>query len=242
MAHHPVERHQRHPLFGVAAADVGMHAREPDLFDSGVVLPQKDFEGRPRFVDGQRVTCLLHTVGPGAPGELEPMNEVIPDPRDARNGKPDRVHRVPYTHELDRSLSVEAVSRKRPELAPEPPETARQRGCDPLEDGGPCLAVGAVQIAYYRIQVLRGETGRVQDAGVVDETGQGSRGERAATEAEHIDMVTLRIAANQLRVELSDVARQAEAESPSKDSNQLELLGTNAVVVDRDLLIIRGIA
>jgi hypothetical protein len=32
--HHPIERHERHALLRVAAADVGMHAREPHLLDA----------------------------------------------------------------------------------------------------------------------------------------------------------------------------------------------------------------
>ena len=85
LTHDPVERYVRQGVVGIAAAHVGMHAREPHLADALVfrlpnavgargcrllvaLVPQHGMEGRALIVQCQRVTGALNSVAQARSG------------------------------------------------------------------------------------------------------------------------------------------------------------------------------
>ena len=61
---HPAERDRREIVVGVAAADVGVHAREPDLLDAlgirrAALIPEHRVEGVALVVNRDRVAGAL---------------------------------------------------------------------------------------------------------------------------------------------------------------------------------------
>jgi hypothetical protein len=59
LLHHPFERNVRETVAFVAAPDIGMRAREPDLFDPLALLPQRRWKVGAFLVDGQRLATVL---------------------------------------------------------------------------------------------------------------------------------------------------------------------------------------
>src|SRR5262245_62004173 len=77
LSQHPVERDERHALLGIAAADVGMSAREPDLLDTPVrllrLVPQQRRKRMALVVDCQRVARAIDASPETVAGKLEPI-------------------------------------------------------------------------------------------------------------------------------------------------------------------------
>jgi hypothetical protein len=59
LLHHPFERNVRETVVFVAAPDIGMRAREPDLFDPLALVPQRRRKVGALLVDGQRLATVL---------------------------------------------------------------------------------------------------------------------------------------------------------------------------------------
>jgi hypothetical protein len=68
-----------------------------------------------------------------------------------------------------------------------------------------------------------------------DESCQRANGERAAAEAEHVDLVARVVHARELVVEVFDVSTETPPGRAGKDLQRLEVLRADAIVVDGDL-------
>jgi hypothetical protein len=64
LVHHPLQRHPRQPILGIAAADIRVHAREPDLRNLAgwriLFVPKHGMEGAPLVVKGDGMAGALH--------------------------------------------------------------------------------------------------------------------------------------------------------------------------------------
>ena len=135
--HHPVERGERHALPRVAAADVRMRARKPDLLDAPglcrileLFVPQQRREAASRLVDGHGVAREPDLRAQLRVGELELPEERVDEIRQVQR-QADGVHRVPDADEMDdgRRTAVEArdVARSDASGAPTDPASCRAR-------------------------------------------------------------------------------------------------------------------
>ena len=159
LLHHPEERDVAEALVGIAAADVGMHAGEPDLLEApGVdparlllslrrldraflvhLVPRQRVEGIALIVDGEGVAGAANAVGKRIIGHAqrdEPFVDSLGDLRDrAAIGR----HRVPNADELDDRVEVVWRARRRAPPArlsgPFPPRRTNGARCSPAPSG-----------------------------------------------------------------------------------------------------------
>ena len=114
LAHHPVESHQRHPLFGIASADI-MYARKPYLvylpFPRALLVPEFRMKSASFIIYCQGMTGTLVLLVLLSGRELVEFAWANPvdKPPHLVNGHPHRTDCVPHANEIDLGLYREAT-------------------------------------------------------------------------------------------------------------------------------------
>src|SRR6266545_3380547 len=88
---YPLERHQRHAVLRIAAADIRMYARKPNLLDSWISLPENRLKGGTSFIDCKSLTGVVHLPAQLMVWKLEAMEKGIENIT-AMQGSAHRVH------------------------------------------------------------------------------------------------------------------------------------------------------
>ena len=131
LAHHPVESHQRHPLFGVAYADIRMYARKPYLVylpvPRALLVPEFRTKSASFIIYGQGMTGTLDLLSGRELVEPARANPVDKPPH-LVNGHPHRTDCVPHAIELDLGLYREATQLHCALAHRDPPSVARLGG------------------------------------------------------------------------------------------------------------------
>ena len=233
---HPVERDEREALLRVAAADVRMRPGEPDLRDTAfslpALVPQQRAERMPFVVQRQRMAGAIDARAQAVVRKLEPVHGAVEHIGQVER-QSDRINRVPDADEPDADLGV--VRSLTPEL-----RRAIRRGPEHHlgQPGAEALAVEPVGLPDRGVQpggrAFR-QLRRIQHAALGDEADEGPDRERAAAEPEDVDLVAGVVDAHELFVELADVAAKAESRHPGEDLQRFDVLGSDPIVVERDL-------
>ncbi len=254
LAHHPVQRHQRLPVLGVAAADVGVHAGEPHLRQpAGRHAAGRDELRLVRLVEQHRVEGLALLVQrQRVAGALHVQAQVVVDrlhrPDQQRDAPLELVDRhavggdgVPQAQEADRHRAGLALRRQGGEVRGglargEPQQRVAQPPAQPHHGAPRRIArVAVAAVGEDRVRVELGLGAAAHQALAVDQRRQHADGERAAAEAEGVDVVARRVVAADELVEVDDVALQAVAADAAEDGQELDRRIADAVVVHREL-------
>ena len=251
--HHPQQRDVAQALVRIAAADVRVHAGEPDLLQAVLpdlqvpghavlvqFVPEQRQEGIALVVQRQRVPGALDPHVQAVVGHAQREDPVVDGARQLREGTAVGRDGVPHADEADgrARIVLPLVARHIPQ--PRVPGT-QDHVADPAErlgrpfeparqPGAAELAIGVPAQSIELALVVRLHQSLVRDQGH-DE----ARGECAAAEAERIDGVALLVVAAGVLVDVEDVPLQAVAEHAAEDRQRLEPRRADAVVVVGDL-------
>lgn len=197
--HHPGQGDVREARVAVAAADIGVHAREPDLLqplvaDIFLLSPHAGLEGPAALVDGQGLKGVVDAAAQVHVVEFD-VQELVDDVEIlGRNTQ--RPHRVPHADAVHADLAGIGA--------------AEQLGLD-----GPWVgllvaaaveAVGVVQL----VQFVRQEQPRI-----AQQSGQAADRVGSAAEAEKEDVVAVLILFHQKAVRLQNVLRNPHPGNPA---------------------------
>ena len=206
---HPRERQVRQLVLRVAAADVGVHAGEPDLLDPprGPVglelLPELRQERRAILVERQRVARVLDVRMQG-----RVVKRVTPRDEPADPGQPQRPHGVPHADEV-RRRDMARVARtilRAPLGALAPLLVARAIG---LVDPAQCPPRQSATRTAVDARIAAA-AGACRDTAECEHAAETAHGVGAAAEAEEIDPVTGLVHLDQGVVAVDDVPGNPE--------------------------------
>ena len=197
--HHPAQGDVREAGIPVAPADIGMHARKPDLLQPLAVgpfllPPHAGLEGAAALVDGQGLegvvdaAAQLHIVE----FDIQELVDHVEVPRrDAQ-----RPHGVPHADAVDADLTGIG--------------SAEKFGLDGLREG--FLVAAAVEhvSVIQLVQVVR-----AQEPRVAQQSGKAAHGVGPAAEAEKENVVTVLVLFHQKSVRLQDVPRNPHPGNPA---------------------------
>ena len=249
---HPDEGDVGQRIVGIAAADIGMHAGEPDLADTlvldealccgigqrrsaigaGGLVPELRVEGGAFLVERQRLAGARDARGQMFARQFKPpeifMNAAghFVD-RHAVGG-----NRVPNADEPDLDVPANLPGRVvRTELVAEPLVGRFQ---PQIVIAIPAIgAVGRTREAMQFGFVIGFDQPLAVDQPHHDPDREGTAAE---AEAEQFVVLVAIVPAGKL-VERDDVAAQAETERTAEDRHRLERRGADAVVIERDLVV-----
>jgi hypothetical protein len=176
-----------------------------------LLLPERGLEGSPLLIDGERVVGEAHATAESRVVEAPQSVRQAP----AQSGDSQRAHCVPDAHEVDRAVVVGV----------HPPE-------DPRLDSVRATVVVAAAIELVGVLDLSHLLGS-QDARVANQADGAAGRERAAAEAEEVELVAGLVVLDQEAIAVANVAGEAETQSTAADA--LEALGADAVVVVQEL-------
>jgi len=98
---HPVQGNVCQALVRIAAADIGMHARKPDLFDALAWLPEVGVEHVALIGQGQRVNGVCHAIAECAVRNVERPDHRVDEDGEFVDGHSIGGHRIPDANEVD---------------------------------------------------------------------------------------------------------------------------------------------
>ncbi len=195
-----------------------MDARKPRLLQVAAPArgsdPEVGVERPSLLVDGERVIRVLYR-GEQPDLVVLVLAAVEHAPHDARRAQ--RADRVPHADHADRRAGLD-----RPDLAERVLPLRRV----------PALArlVAAVDVRHVVVVVL------LDQAHEVHETGQAAHRERAAAEAEQVELVAGLVVVDDEPVQRADIVLHAVAERAVGDAVHRAALGADAIVVIDDLI------
>jgi hypothetical protein len=215
----PQEGNVGRTMVGVAAADIGVHAGEPDLADHLILGrnrgsgPQHRLERLTAFIDRQGLEGMFDVAAKA--GVVEPVGFCAgmpalqhPVPRHAK-----RTHRVPHADAADRHID------------PTSGKTFVQRADVPLVPGQLSPAPSVHEATHFR---------RVQQPDRADKAGDAARGEGAAGEAEQEDLVARNIVVGQEGIDVADRRPRSDAHRAAQHVVQ-RIPGSDPWVIAHDL-------
>ena len=243
LLHNPVQRNLRQRIVGIAAADVGMDAGEPDLgqlaFRNAILVPENGMKGGPFVIEREGVARLQNALlVKGAIWKLE-----WPDPFADASGqfidrRPVRRNRVPETEKRDLDvlrLDLDFGN-----------GVALEQASDPTDQGfhAPSrleffLSIGAVgklgvSVEFFVSIALHEALAQRQPCDYPHRVG-------AAAEPKSIYSVAGLVVPAQKFIERQNVSPQSPAKCASEDCKRLESRCAYAVVVAGDLIAVRKI-
>jgi hypothetical protein len=239
LLHHPEERHVAEALVRIAAADIGVHAGEPHLFQP----PLLDFVGldQLRFVHlvpqqrVERVALVVNREGmPSAQdafvqlvvGHAERVDPVVDRPRDLSDRSTVCGDGIPDADEADRRSAI--VGRIVDVAALETVDPSANRGAGapkqprrPLE---PAWQKGGAErlVRGAALAIEFGFTAGAHQPFRRDERNHEAHGERAAAEPEGVDVVAVPVIAARIAINIQDVSLEAPAERAAEQGQRLE--------------------
>jgi len=260
LADHPAERQMRQAVVGIAAADVGVGAGEPDLAQTRRTVIRFLGQFR-RLVPAQREECAALIVdGEGLARRLNAINEVEICERQRPDHAVERARQlfdrqtigrngVPDTEKMDRdiaggarmafgraNLAVVAASGQ---VIVEPDQSvsdgAVERHPEPdVADRERLGAVGAVGGGGVALQFLFGL--ELDQPFFLDHADEQAHDEGATAEAEGVDVIALAVVQAKELVEREHAALDAEAERQPEHGERPETRRANAVGKGGELL------
>jgi len=199
--HHPGQGDVRKARVPVAAANVRVHAREPDLLqalatDSVLFSPHTGLEGLAALVDGQGLKGVVHAAAQVHVVEFD-IKELVDDVEvPGRNAQ--RPHRVPDADTMHADL-------------------ARIRAPEEFGLDGPWMRL-FVAAAVEAVGIVKlWQVARAQEARVAQQSAQAAHRVGPATEAEQKDVVAVLVLLHEKTVGLQNVPRYPRAGNPATD-------------------------